>query len=79
MKVFVIGKSANKDSLQNSEVQNISIIAERQGNQLVAHYECYPDRKIKFTFQELNGRVCLEFQLAADEFLAIGDKPDDDS
>lgn len=77
MKVFVVGKIAEKDSLQNSEIKNISVVAERDGNNLVTAYECFPDRKVKFSFQESTGRVCLEFQLQPNEYLAVGDKPDE--
>jgi len=80
MKVFVIGKVAAKDTLHQSEVQNLSVIAERAGTKLVTSFESYPERQVKFSFQESTGRVTLEFQLQADEFLAVGDKkPDSDS
>jgi hypothetical protein len=79
MKVFVIGKSDCKETLQDSEVQNLKVLAEREGQQLVTYFEGYPERTVKFTFQESTGRVCIEFQLQANEFLAIGDKSESQS
>lgn len=73
-KVFVLGKVQHENSLPDSELSNVVVIAKREGGKLVTNFDMFPERAVKMTFQESTGRVTLEFQLMGDEYIAIGDK-----
>lgn len=73
-KVFVIGSVEHADKLDQSEMTGASVIAKREQDKLmITNFECFPERAVAFKFQEMNGRVTIEFQLQNGEFLAIGD------
>lgn len=73
MKIFIIS-SADSETLQTSEMKNVEIVATNENKKLITNSTCFPQNAVKFTFNEMNNRVTIEFQLKSGESLAIGDK-----
>jgi len=75
-KVFIIGSLDHRDKLEESNIENPSIVAHREAGKLICDLECFPERSVSWRFNAQNGIVTIEFQLRNAEFLAIGDASD---
>ena len=73
MKIFII--SEDEDSLKDkSEMTNVEIIARIENKKLVTDISSYPPNTMRFTFNEINNWVTIEFQLKNNQVLALADK-----
>lgn len=72
MKTFVI--SRDKEAFENANFDSTDILVEREGVNLVTHFQMYPERAIRIEFNPTNGLVKLEFKLLNGEFLAVGNE-----
>ena len=75
MKVFIISDADATTLKEKSELTDVEIIASVIDKKLVlTNTETHPLKGIRFTFNEINNRVTMEFQLTSGQSLAIGNK-----